>query len=74
VKSFVVTAFIKIGKTLLSFNDHGYRDFIVGFILHHPMMENELMLMSQNSMAHAVETHMLTASLQRLRMAITGRS
>ena len=37
-------------------------------------LENELMLMSQNSMAHAVETHMLTASLQRLRMAITGRS
>jgi flagellar basal-body rod protein FlgB len=36
-------------------------------------MENELLQMSQNSLAHAVESQMLTASLVRLRLAISGK-
>jgi flagellar basal-body rod protein FlgB len=36
-------------------------------------MENELLQLSQNSLAHAVEGQMITASLVRLRLAITGK-
>lgn len=36
-------------------------------------LERELMLMNQNTVAHAAETQMLTNQLLRLRLAITGR-
>ena len=37
-------------------------------------MESELLQLQQNSVAHAVESQLITASLLRLRTAITGRS
>jgi flagellar basal-body rod protein FlgB len=37
-------------------------------------LENELMQMNQNTLTHAVGAQMLTSSMARLRMAITGRS
>ena len=37
-------------------------------------LETELMQLNQNSLAHAVETQLLTGSLVKLRLAITGRS
>jgi flagellar basal-body rod protein FlgB len=37
-------------------------------------LESELMQLNQNSLAHAVETQLLTGSLVKLRMAITGKS
>jgi flagellar basal-body rod protein FlgB len=37
-------------------------------------LENELLLMNQNAVAHQLETQLLTSSLLRLRQAITGRS
>ena len=37
-------------------------------------MENELLQMNQNSMEHALETQLVTGSLLRLRLAITGHS
>lgn len=37
-------------------------------------LEDEMMQMNQNTLAHTVETQMITASLVRLRMAITGKS
>jgi flagellar basal-body rod protein FlgB len=36
-------------------------------------LENELMKMNQNSIAHALETQLVTGQLLRLRLAITGR-
>jgi flagellar basal-body rod protein FlgB len=36
-------------------------------------LEDELLQMNQNSLTHAVESQMVTNSLLRLRMAITGR-
>ncbi len=36
-------------------------------------LEKELMKMNQNTMAHAVETQLITGQLLRLRLAITGR-
>lgn len=37
-------------------------------------LETELMHMSKNSLAHTLETQLLTGTLMRLRLAITGRS
>ncbi len=37
-------------------------------------LENELIQLSQNSMAHALESQLLTGTLLRLRLAITGRA
>ncbi len=37
-------------------------------------LDTELINLNQNTMAHAVETHLITSSLVKLRMAITGRS
>lgn len=37
-------------------------------------LENELMKMNQNTVAHALETQLITGQLLRLRLAITGRS
>jgi flagellar basal-body rod protein FlgB len=37
-------------------------------------LENELVQLSQNSLQHAVETQMISASLLKLRLAITGKS
>jgi flagellar basal-body rod protein FlgB len=37
-------------------------------------LENELLAMNQNSLHHALETQLLTGSLLKLRLAITGRS
>lgn len=37
-------------------------------------LEKELMNLNQNTLAHNVETHLITNSLFRLRMAATGRS
>jgi flagellar basal-body rod protein FlgB len=37
-------------------------------------LENEMMQLSQNSMAHTLETQMLSGMLMRLKMAITGKS
>lgn len=36
-------------------------------------LENELMQLNQNSLAHSLETQLVTSSLLRLRLAITGR-
>lgn len=36
--------------------------------------ENEMMNMSQNTVAHALESQLITGSLLRLRLAITGRA
>lgn len=36
-------------------------------------LEKELMLMNQNTVAHAAETQLITGQLLRLRLAITGR-
>jgi len=36
-------------------------------------LETELMNLNQNTLAHALETQLLTGSLLRLRLAITGR-
>ncbi|HTH47107.1 MAG TPA: flagellar basal body rod protein FlgB [Candidatus Limnocylindria bacterium] len=37
-------------------------------------LENELVQLNQNSMEHALETQLITGSLLRLRLAITGHS
>ena len=37
-------------------------------------LENELLQLNQNSLAHAAEAQLITGSLQRLRLAITGRA
>ena len=37
-------------------------------------LEDELMSLNQNTLAHALETQILSGSLLRLRLAITGRS
>jgi flagellar basal-body rod protein FlgB len=37
-------------------------------------LENELVNLNQNTLAHTLETQLLTGSLLRLRLAITGRS
>ena len=37
-------------------------------------LENEMMQLSQNTMAHTLETQMLSGMLMRLKMAITGKS
>jgi flagellar basal-body rod protein FlgB len=37
-------------------------------------LENEMLQLNQNMLAHAVETQLLTNSLQRLQLAITGKS
>jgi flagellar basal-body rod protein FlgB len=37
-------------------------------------LENELMQMNQNSMTHSLETQLITGTLSKLQMAITGRS
>ena len=37
-------------------------------------LENELMLMSQNTLTSALETQLVSNSLAKLRMAITGKS
>jgi flagellar basal-body rod protein FlgB len=36
-------------------------------------LENELMAMNQNSVAHALETQLVTGHMLKLRLAITGR-
>lgn len=37
-------------------------------------LESELMSLNQNTLAHALETQLVTGTLMKLRMAITGRS
>jgi flagellar basal-body rod protein FlgB len=37
-------------------------------------IENELMQLNQNAVAHTLETNLLTGALSRMRLAITGRS
>jgi flagellar basal-body rod protein FlgB len=37
-------------------------------------LENEMLQLNQNSMEHALESQLLTNTLYRLRMAITGKS
>ena len=37
-------------------------------------LENELLAMNENSLRHALQTQLLTGSLLKLRLAITGRS
>jgi flagellar basal-body rod protein FlgB len=36
-------------------------------------LENELLQLNQNTLAHSFETQLITGSLLRLRLAITGR-
>jgi flagellar basal-body rod protein FlgB len=36
-------------------------------------IENEMLLMNQNTLAHAFETQMITGSMVRLRLAISGK-
>lgn len=38
------------------------------------VLENELLAMNQNTLSHTLETQMVTGTLLKLRMAITGRS
>jgi flagellar basal-body rod protein FlgB len=37
-------------------------------------LENELLQLNQNTLAHTVETQLITGSLLKLRLAITGRA
>ena len=37
-------------------------------------LENEMMQLNQNTMAHALETQLVSASLLRLKMAISGKA
>lgn len=37
-------------------------------------LDTELINLNQNTLAHALETHLVSGSLLKLRMAITGRS
>lgn len=37
-------------------------------------LETELLNLNQNTLAHSLETHLITSSLLRLRAAVTGRS
>jgi flagellar basal-body rod protein FlgB len=37
-------------------------------------LENELLQLSQNTLAHTLETQLITGKLMQLRLAITGRS
>jgi flagellar basal-body rod protein FlgB len=37
-------------------------------------IENELMQLNQNAVAHTLEANLLTGALSRMRLAITGRS
>jgi flagellar basal-body rod protein FlgB len=37
-------------------------------------LENELLEMNQNTMAHALESQLVTGEMLKLRMAITGRT
>lgn len=37
-------------------------------------LENELLHLNQNALAHALETQLVTGNLLKLRLAITGRS
>lgn len=37
-------------------------------------LENELLALSQNSLAHTLETQLISANLLKLRLAITGRA
>lgn len=37
-------------------------------------LENELLNLNQNTLAHALETQMVTGALMKLRLAITGRA
>ena len=37
-------------------------------------IENELMQLNQNAVAHTLETNLLTGALSRMRLAITGRA
>jgi flagellar basal-body rod protein FlgB len=37
-------------------------------------LESELMKLHQNALEHALETHLVTGTLLRLRLAITGRT
>jgi len=36
-------------------------------------LESELLQMNQNTMAHALETHLVSGTLMKMRLAITGR-
>jgi flagellar basal body rod protein FlgB len=36
-------------------------------------LENELMQMNQNGVAHSLETQLVSGMLQRMQMAITGK-
>jgi flagellar basal-body rod protein FlgB len=38
------------------------------------VLEDELLAMNQNTLSHTLETQMVTGTLLKLRMAITGRS
>ena len=37
-------------------------------------LEEELLKLNQNTFAHALETQMVTGTLMKLRLAITGRA
>ena len=37
-------------------------------------LEQEMLAMNENSLAHSLETQLITGSMLKLRMAITGRS
>ena len=37
-------------------------------------LENELMQLNQNTLAHALETHLVTGTLLKMRLAITGKA
>jgi len=37
-------------------------------------LENEMMQLNQNTLAHTLETQMVSSLLMRLKMAITGKS
>ena len=37
-------------------------------------LENELMELNQNTLSHALETHLVTGTLLKMRLAITGKA
>src|SRR5450830_289907 len=49
VKAFVKAAYIEFGEARASLGDHPYGDFIVRLVLHHLVVQDELVLVFQNA-------------------------
>jgi len=51
--AFVKTAFPEFRESLLDFFDDGNRDLIIGFVLHHPVVQDKLKLIFDNTNLYA---------------------